>query len=484
MFKIKSSLHTALIMLSMLSGVALIATACPSGDGAIPDDQVMTTTSTPNGEEPQDTVSTTPTDPDDATSMADSDQALFFPIFRPEGDHVAEQVKDVEGLSNTTLLSADALLSDDFLALPQSEGLYFSGPDTRYGENSNYTTGVTAENLKADYEAAFGESPTAAFWAHTYDATIILLNAISAASSIDDDGNLVIDRAGIRQYLDELRNFSGIIGQISCDEYGDCGSQKIAVVHHASTDDIAATKENVVFAFSGEETAATDDAATSESPLGDGSLGVVTVAPGEAVQVRSLQVISGSNAALGLTNQRAVSMAIEDYDSIQGFPIEMGAGLDDLCSADGGQAAAQTIVADESIVGVIGTSCSTAAVAAAPLITEAGITMISPSNTSPALTSDLQGTPGENYHKGYYRTAHNDLFQGEAMARFVYENLGITKAAIIHDGDPYTEGLSTAFADAYRDIGGSVVSVVGIAKGDTNMVTPLTEIAAAFENAS
>ena len=38
------------------------------------------------------------------------------------------------------------------------------------------------------------------------------------------------------------------------------------------------------------------------------------------------------------------------------------------------------------------------------------------SNTSPALTSDQQGNPGPNYNVGYYRTAHNDLFQGAAMA--------------------------------------------------------------------
>ena len=105
-------------------------------------------------------------------------------------------------------------------------------------------------------------------------------------------------------------------------------------------------------------------------------------------------------------------MAIADYGSIGGHDVSMGTGLDDLCSADGGQAAAQTIVADESVVGVIGTSCSGAAAAAAPLISEAGMVMISGSNTSPSLTSDLAGTAGSNNYPGYYRTAPNDLYQG------------------------------------------------------------------------
>lgn len=212
--------------------------------------------------------------------------------------------------------------------------------------------------------------------------------------------------------------------------------------------------------------------------LGDGSLGTITVEPGAEVQIRSLNVITGDNAPLGIPNQRGVEAAVADYGPIHGFDVTSGQGLDDLCSADGGQAAAQTIVADEQIVGVIGTSCSGAATAASPLISEAGIVMISGSNTSPALTSDLQGTAGENWNPGYYRTAHNDLFQGAAMADFVFNDLGLATAAAIHDGDPYTQGLAQAFSDAFEALGGEMTGFTGVNKEDTDMVPVLTEIAA------
>ena len=218
--------------------------------------------------------------------------------------------------------------------------------------------------------------------------------------------------------------------------------------------------------------------ADEHDSVGDGSLGTVTVEAGEDIQIRSLNAITGDVAFLGIPNQRGVEQAIADFGDIHGFSVTIGTGLDDLCSADGGQAAAQTIVADEDVVGVIGTSCSGAATAASPLISEAGMVMISPSNTSPALTSDLAGTAGDNYHAGYYRTAHNDLFQGAAMAKFVYEELGISEAAAIHDGDPYTQGLAQAFADAFENLGGSVTGFTGVNKEDTDMVPVLTEIAA------
>ena len=211
--------------------------------------------------------------------------------------------------------------------------------------------------------------------------------------------------------------------------------------------------------------------------LGDGSLGIVTVSAGESIQIRSLNAISGPVAFLGIPNQRAVEFAIADYGDIHGFSVDMGTPLDDLCSAEGGQAAAQTIVADEQVIGVIGTSCSGAAVAAAPLVTEAGMVMISPSNTSPALTSDFQGNAGDSYNVGYYRTAHNDLVQGAAMATFVFSELGVDNAAAIHDGDPYTQGLAQAFKNSFEELGGTVPGFTGINKGDTDMVPALTEVA-------
>ena len=215
----------------------------------------------------------------------------------------------------------------------------------------------------------------------------------------------------------------------------------------------------------------------SSEPPDAGDLGQVVIAPGESIEIRSLNVLTGANATLGIPNQRGVELAIADYGQIAGHDVNMGTGLDDLCNAEGGQAGAQTIVSDPQVVGVIGTSCSGAAAAASPLISAAGLVMISPSNTSPSLTSDLAGTAGENYQPGYYRTAHNDLFQGRAVAEYVYNELGLRVAAAIHDGDPYTDGLAGAFRDAFIELGGTVPVYTAVNVGDVDMVPVLTEVA-------
>ena len=402
---------------------------------------------------------------------AGSPGALFFPIFQPAGDFVAEQAPGVSGLESTVLLAADGLLNTAYLGLSQTEGMYFSGPDTRFGQNINASTGKTAQDFLAAYERDYGEPPAAPFWAHGYDATTLLLDAIEAASYVSEDGSLMVDRQGVREYLDNVRDYQGLIGLISCDDFGDCGSQLITVVYHQSADNPEATMGNVVYSGGG------SGEGTME-PLGDGSLGTVTVEPGDAIQIRSLNAITGDVAFFGLPIERSVVLAIADYGQVHGFDVDMGTGLDDLCSNDGGQAAAQIVVADEDVIGVIGTSCSGAATAAAPLITDAGMVLISGGNTSPALTSDLAGTAGANYSYGYYRTAHNDLFQGRVMAEFVFNELGITTAAAIHDGDPYTQGLAKAFTDAFGALGGDVTGFSAVNKEDTDMVPVLTEIAA------
>ncbi len=202
-------------------------------------------------------------------------------------------------------------------------------------------------------------------------------------------------------------------------------------------------------------------------------LGCVDYGPGEPIRVASALVISGPNTNLGTDSQYGVEIAMDWKGEVLGHPIELQA-EDDGCSAEGGQTAGQKIVSDPSIVGVIGTSCSGAGVPMSKVVSDAGYFMVSPSNTAPSLTD-----PEQAWNPGYYRTAHNDKVQGSAMANYVFNELGLTTAAAIHDGDPYTEGLANSFAVSFADLGGEVVEFTAINKGDTDMRPVLTSVSAA-----
>lgn len=222
-----------------------------------------------------------------------------------------------------------------------------------------------------------------------------------------------------------------------------------------------------------------DDGDAAEGAFEPGEYGAVDIGPDDPIQIASLQAISGENASLGTDQVRAIEIAIADRGGeLLGHEIELQS-EDDGCRAEAGQTAANRIVSDPQIVAVIGSSCSGAAVPAMGTFVDEHLAMISGSNTSPGLTSDLEGNALENQQEGYFRTAHNDIIQGQAAAQFALEELGATTAATIHDGDPYTEGLATAFGNSFTELGGEVVLATAIDPDATDMRPVLTEVDAA-----
>jgi len=203
------------------------------------------------------------------------------------------------------------------------------------------------------------------------------------------------------------------------------------------------------------------------------AIGCVDVAPGDPIHIAWALTVSGATATLGDDSKGAVEIAIDDRGGqLLGHPIELS-GEDTLCNAEGGQAAGTKLAADSTIVGVIGTNCSSEARAAMPLISGAGMVMISPSNTNP----DLTNPDHPDHWPGYLRTAHNDLFQGRVAAEFAFNELGFKTAATIHDGSPYAQSLQQVFADVFTELGGTITSQEAVNVGDTDMKPVLTTIA-------
>jgi branched-chain amino acid transport system substrate-binding protein len=207
-------------------------------------------------------------------------------------------------------------------------------------------------------------------------------------------------------------------------------------------------------------------------------IGCVEIAPDDPITVAYMLTISGATSSLGLDSVGGIEIAIDERDGmLLDHEIEL-VGEDSLCSAEGGQTAAQNLAANEQILGIIGSSCSSEAAAGLPIISAAGMLMISPSNTAPRLTNADTATGGI-WQAGYYRTAHNDLFQGAVAAEYAYNELGLRALATIHDGSPYAEGLQGVMADVFTELGGEVVFQGAVNVGDTDMSAILTEISAA-----
>ena len=207
--------------------------------------------------------------------------------------------------------------------------------------------------------------------------------------------------------------------------------------------------------------------------------GCVQIAAGAPIQLGTLQAISGDVASLGLDQVYGVELAVDYLDGafdaapgqLLGHDVEV-LREDDLCSAEGGQAGATAYAANDQIVGVIGSSCSSAALGVADTILgDKGILLISGSNTNPGLTS------AEKHQPFYFRTAHNDKIQGAIVAEFALGELGAMTAATINDESPYADGLAAAFRDNFEAGGGTITAIEAINSADTDFGPLLTSIA-------
>jgi len=201
--------------------------------------------------------------------------------------------------------------------------------------------------------------------------------------------------------------------------------------------------------------------------------GCVEVAEGDPIVLGTALVITGPDASLGLDSQYGAQVAVNlrnNDGGVLGHDVELN-NQDDGCSSDGGTSAANLLRSIPEIVAVIGTSCSSAGVPAAQILSEAGILLVSPSNTAPSLTDPATHEPF------YARTAHNDKIQGAIVSDFVYTEKGITTAATINDESPYADGLAEAFRNNFEAAGGSITSVEAINSGDTDFKPLLTSIA-------
>ena len=116
-------------------------------------------------------------------------------------------------------------------------------------------------------------------------------------------------------------------------------------------------------------------------------------------------------------------------------------------------AAAERLITSDKVVGIMGADCSgvTTAIANNVAIPN-GVTMVSPSATSPALS-----TIADNGY--FFRTAPSDARQGQVLAQITMER-GYNDVAVTFINNDYGKGLSDSFINAYKGLGGKVSAVV------------------------
>ena len=180
---------------------------------------------------------------------------------------------------------------------------------------------------------------------------------------------------------------------------------------------------------------------------------LTTTVVAENIKMGVILGFTGPIESLTPTMAGSAEMAFKEASDsgklLNGSTIEVVRADSTCIEAAAATSAAERLITSDRVAGIMGADCSgvTTAIANNVAIPN-GVTMVSPSATSPALT-DIDDN-------GYFfRTAPSDARGGEILAQVVIER-GVSKVAVTYTNNDYGKGLADSFSSAFTALGGTV----------------------------
>ena len=173
----------------------------------------------------------------------------------------------------------------------------------------------------------------------------------------------------------------------------------------------------------------------------------------EDVKIGVLFGFSGDIESLSVNMAAGVDDAIKEVNAsgkfMNGSKV-IGVRSDATCSDSAvAVASAEKLITADLVKGIVGAVCSGTTRAVLENVARPnGMVMISPSATSPALSTDEDGGL-------FFRTAPSDAREGEVMADILTEH-GVKSIALTYSNSDYGKGLSDAIATSFKAKGGVV----------------------------
>ena len=164
---------------------------------------------------------------------------------------------------------------------------------------------------------------------------------------------------------------------------------------------------------------------------------------------------------------------VTDSGALLGGSTVTGVRADSTCiDSAAAVSATERLVTSDKVNGIVGGDCS--GVTGAMLQNVArpnGVVMISPSATSPALsTAEDDGL--------FFRTSPSDARQGQVMTEIIMER-GINSVAVTYTNSDYGKGLADAFESAFVAAGGTVTINLAHEDGKADYSAEVGSLAAA-----
>jgi branched-chain amino acid transport system substrate-binding protein len=188
------------------------------------------------------------------------------------------------------------------------------------------------------------------------------------------------------------------------------------------------------------------------------------------IRIGVILPFSGDLASYGKTALEGIILRADEINQaggIDGRTIELIV-EDNKADKNATRQAFKKLADVSNVVAVVGPLTSTSAFGAKIDAHAYKIPMVSPTATNDDVTAN---TPW------VFRAIFSDSFQGQVLAAYAAEDLGITRAALMVDkGSDYSKGLSTRFMEEFERLGGRIVAEESYQQKDTEFGSQLTRI--------
>ena len=194
----------------------------------------------------------------------------------------------------------------------------------------------------------------------------------------------------------------------------------------------------------------------------------LAAAAGEPFVIGAMDALTGGAESYGNPIQQAKLMAMEEINAAGGINGRMLEIVfeDSKCAAADAITAYQKLTDVDGVKVILGTTCSSAMLGAAPLAEQEGVIMLSASATSPDIA---------NAGDYIFRTAINDLQLGIDMGNTMWVD-GVRNLATITESTDYAEGARRTSVARFEELGGTVVAAESYSSDVIDFRSQLTKL--------
>lgn len=192
----------------------------------------------------------------------------------------------------------------------------------------------------------------------------------------------------------------------------------------------------------------------------------------DGIKIAACGAFSGAAAASGMEMYNSFKLAVDQRNAaggINGTQVELIWG-DDGGDASQGVTVAEKLVSDDAVYGVLGPNFSSVVEAGLRIYGEAGVVQISSAASRPTLT--------EKGYDHFFRVCSRDDDYGPAVAKYIYEDLGVKSVYLLNNKDSYAQGLADQIAATLGELGLATLYRDTIVAGAKDYSSVLTKVKA------